>query len=75
MPYHPLCNGLCERFNATLKSMLKKMCIERPKGWDRYKSPLLFAYHEKLQESLGFSPFELLYGRAVRGPMEILKDI
>jgi len=55
--------------------MLKRMCSERPKDWDRYIAPLLFAYREVPQGSLGFSPFELLYGRTVRGPMAILKDI
>jgi hypothetical protein len=74
-PYHPMCNGLVERFNGTLKAMLKKMCAERPKDWDRYIPALLFAYREAPQESLGFAPFELLYGRTVRGPMAILKEI
>ena len=35
---------------------------------------LLFAYREVPQESTGFSPFELLYGRKVRGPLDILKE-
>ena len=35
---------------------------------------LLFAYREVPQESTGFSPFELLYGRRVRGPLDILKE-
>ena len=35
-PYHPQANGLVERFNGTLKGMLKKMCEERPTDWDRY---------------------------------------
>ncbi len=74
-PYHPMCNGLVERFNGTLKAMLKKMCAEKPKDWDRYLPALLFAYREVPQESLGFAPFELLYGRTVRGPMNILKEI
>ena len=74
-PYHPICNGLVERFNGTLKSMLKKMCAEKPKDWDRYIAPLLFAYREVRQESLDFSPFELLYGRTVRGPMAILREL
>ena len=74
-PYHPIANGLIERFNGTLKQMLKKMCNERPRDWDRYVIPLLFAYREAPQESLGFSPFELLYGRSVRGPMTILKEL
>ncbi|XP_075723904.1 uncharacterized protein LOC142765981 [Rhipicephalus microplus] len=36
---------------------------------------LLFAYREVPQASLGFSPFELLYGRHVRGPLAILKEV
>lgn len=74
-PYHPACNGLCERFNGTLKRMLKRMCSERPNDWDRFIGPLLFAYREAPQASMGFSPFELLYGRTVRGPMAILREL
>lgn len=74
-PYHPQCNGLVERFNGTLKTMLKRMCSERPKDWDRYIDPLLFAYREAAQESLGFAPFEMLYGRSVRGPLKILREL
>ena len=73
-PYHPMANGLVEKMNCTIKSMLKKLTAERPKDWDRYLAPLLFAYREVPQSSTGFSPFELLYGRSVRGPMQILKE-
>ena len=73
--YHPMCNGLVERFNGTLKAMLRRMCSERPKDWDRYLPALLFAYREVPQESLGFSPFEMIYGRSIRGPMNILKEV
>ena len=74
-PYHPIANGLVEKFNGTLKSMLRKMCCERPEDWDRYLPAVLFAYREVPQDSVGFSPFELLYGRTVRGPMTILKEL
>ncbi|KAL3866326.1 hypothetical protein ACJMK2_043633 [Sinanodonta woodiana] len=33
-PYHPMCNGLVERFNGTLKQMLRRMCAEKPRDWD-----------------------------------------
>lgn len=74
-PYHPMGNGLVERFNGTLKGMLRKMCEEKPSDWDRYLPALLFAYREVPQESLGFSPFEMLYGRQIRGPLTVLKEL
>ena len=73
-PYNPLCNGLSERINGVLKSMLK-MCQERPKDSDRYLPAILFAYKEVPKSSTGFSRFELLYGRTVRGSMQILKEL
>ncbi len=74
-PYHPMCNGLVEKFNGTLKAMLRRLCNEQPRQWPRYINAVLFAYREVPQESTGFSPFELLYGRTVRGPIQILKEL
>ena len=28
--YHPICNGLVERFNGILKKMLRRVCNEQP---------------------------------------------
>ena len=74
-PYHPICNGLVERWNGTLKSMLKRLCQDQPKQWHRLINPVLFAYREVPKELTGFSPFQLLYGRSVRGPGTILKEL
>ena len=74
-PYHPQCNGLVEKFNGSLKQMLKRMCSERPRDWDKYIDAALFAYRDTPQQSVGFSPFELVYGRTVRGPMTILREL
>ncbi|XP_076449507.1 uncharacterized protein LOC143285940 [Babylonia areolata] len=74
-PYHAQCNGLVERFNGTLKTMLRRLAQEEPRIWDRWLPALLFAYREVPQESTGYSPFELLYGRTVRGPMQILREL
>ena len=74
-PYRPYSKGPVERFHAMLKRVLLTMCAERPNDWDKYLPALLFAVREIPQESLGFSPFELLYGRNVRGPMQILREL
>ena len=55
--------------------MLLTMCAERPNDWDQYLPALLYAVREIPQESLGVSPFELLYGRNVRGPMQLLREL
>ena len=73
-PYHPQTDGLVERFNQTLKAMLRKAAADDEKDWDKLVPYLLFAYREVPQTSTGFSPFELLYGRPVRGPLDILKE-
>jgi transposase InsO family protein len=72
-PHRPQSNGKCERYNGTLKKVLKKLCITYEKDWDEMLPYPLLAYRETPSEETGFSPFELLYGRSVRGPTEILK--
>ena len=73
-PYHPQTDGVVERFNKTLKSMLKKVAIQEGKDWDKMIPYVLFAYREVPHSSTGFSPFELLYGREVRGPLDVIKE-
>ena len=73
--YHPICNGLVERNNGVIKKILRKMCAEQPRQWDRFLPALLFALREIPSSSLGYSPFQLLYGREVRGPLSILREI
>ena len=53
--------------------MLRKTALEG-KDWDKLLPYLLFAYREVPQATTGFSPFELMYGRHVRGPLDILKE-
>ena len=74
-PYHPICIGLVESFNGTLKQMLYKLCKEQPYEWNKLIDPLLFSYRELPNETTGSSPCELIYGRNVRRPMQILHEL
>ena len=75
MSYHRICNGLVERWNRTLKSMLKRLCPDQPNQWHRLINLVLFVYREGPRESTGLNPFQFLYGRPVRGPGTILKEL
>ncbi|XP_071956866.1 KRAB-A domain-containing protein 2-like [Antedon mediterranea] len=72
--YHPQSQGALERFHQTHKNMIKTYCFQCEKEWDEGVPLLLFAVRETVQESLGFSPFELVYGHSVRGPLKIVKE-
>ena len=61
------------RWNGILKSMLKNLYQDQPKQWLRLINTVLFVYREVSQGLTGFSPFQLLYRRSVRGPRTILK--
>ena len=72
--YHPESQGALERFHQTLKNMIRSYCFDTGKDWDEGIHLLLFAVRESVQESLGFSPFELVFGHCVRGPLTLLKE-
>ena len=72
--YHPESQGALERFHQTFKTLLKMYCLENESDWDEGLDLLLFAIRDAKNSSLEFSPFQLLFGREVRGPLKVLKD-
>ena len=47
---------------------------EEGKDWNKLLPYVLFAYRKVSQETTGFSPFELLYGREVRVPLDVIRE-
>ena len=72
-PYHPQSDGALERWHACLKGMLKRSQCDL-KFWDKELKYLLFAYRSTPHCVTGFSPFTLMFGREVRGPLDVLQD-
>lgn len=60
--YHPQTNGLCERFNRTLATMISKYVSTHHRDWDQFLQYVVFAYNSSVHETTGYSPFFLLHG-------------
>jgi len=60
-PYHPVGDGLMERINWSLLSLLWTY-VEKENLWEEHLQLLLFIYRTTKHSSTGFSPFEVLFG-------------
>ena len=69
--YHPQTDGLCERFNGILKSLLRMRVNNDKDDWDEQLPNALLAYRVSKQSSTGVTPFEMLYGRDARLPLGV----
>ena len=65
-PYHPMGNGMVERFNKTLLNMLGTLEESQKADWKSYASTMTHAYNAAIHDSTGFSPFFLMFGRHPR---------
>ena len=62
-------DGQTERVNQVLEDMLRMYVMQQPTKWEEYLHLLEFSYSNGYQESLNMSPFEALYGRQCRTPI------
>ena len=72
---HPEGNSPIERFNQTLKGMLKQIVnLSKPREWDKSLPFLLWAYREIPNDTTGISPNKMMFGHPLRGPLSVLKE-
>ena len=54
--------------------MIRTYCFDTKRDWDEGIHLPLFVVRESVQESLGFSTFQLVFGHTVGGPMKLIKE-
>ena len=67
--YHPQTNGLVERQNRTLVSMLRVFCSRYMTDWDRYLPQVMGAYNSPQHSTTGVSPHMMLTGHEKSLPL------
>ncbi|WVZ89866.1 hypothetical protein U9M48_036217 [Paspalum notatum var. saurae] len=67
--YHPQTSGQVERVNQILEDMLRACALTYSTKWDECLPLVEFAYNNNYQKSLEMAPFEALYGRRCRTPL------
>ena len=70
--YHPISNGLVERFHRQLKAALK--CQPIPERWTNSLPMVLLGIRTALKEDLHCSAAELVYGTTLRLPAEFFHN-
>ena len=67
--FHPQTDGQSERTIQTLEDMLRSCVLDFKGNWDQ-KLPLIeFSYNNSYHSSIDMAPFEALYGRKCRSPI------
>jgi transposase InsO family protein len=64
--FHPKSNGMVERFNKTLKKMLKRWVNQQHTDWDLLLPFALFAYNTSKHSTLKETPYYLNFARQAR---------
>ncbi|KAJ9544262.1 hypothetical protein OSB04_023969 [Centaurea solstitialis] len=71
--YHPQTDGQTERTIQTLEDMLRACVIEFGGSWDDHLPLVEFSYNNSYHASIQCAPYEALYGRQCRSPLNWLE--
>ena len=67
--YHPQTDGQSERTIQTLEDLLRACVLDFGGSWDSHLHLAEFVYNNSYHSSIGMAPYEALYGRKCRSPV------
>ncbi|XP_072042736.1 uncharacterized protein [Amphiura filiformis] len=71
-PFHPISDGMIERFNQTVEAMLSKFVAVNQKDWDLHLPFLMMAYRTAEHDSTKVAPTEAMLGRQTELPIDLI---
>ena len=71
-PLRPQSDGMVERYNRTLEDILSTFVAQNQRDWDEHPPFVIMAYRSLEHETTGCSPSELMLGRKLRLPIDLL---
>lgn len=69
--YHPESDGQTENANKTLEIMLRSVIDFTQDDWDEHLAAAELAFNSSKNETTGFTPFYLMFGREARLPIDL----
>lgn len=73
--YHPQSDGMIERFNRTLLSMLSLFVEENQSNWDVLLPYVMMAYRSSIHSSTGFTPYKVIFGQEIVLPVDVMLSL
>ena len=70
-PWHPQSDGMIERFNRTIETMLRQCVAENQRDWDEMLPYCCAAYRNAIHSTTKFTPNELMLGRCLPMPAHL----
>ena len=70
-PYHPQSDGMVERNNRTILTMLSAFVNEHQRDWNEHLPYISMAYRAAEHETTGNTPNYMMLGREVTTPLDI----
>jgi hypothetical protein len=71
-PRHPECDGQSEKNIQQLNKMIRAYVNNEQDNWDKGLIQLAFAYNTSVHETIGLTPFQVMYGRKPRVPIDLI---